>query len=292
MVGYQRGLVWARIMLIALAAYAGAITVTAIVQYWIDSHDLQVESAARSQADLASPTPMGSKVDYTLIFQRNLFGSEASVAEGAPEHAAPVVVGLTLRGTAGIGSQGFAVFEETSSGKQDIFATGERIFDGPKLVSVDTGSAVILRNGHRETLEIPTEEEEKAREAGGRRDASGAVDTGPSGIRAVGGGNYLVDRREVEQTIENLNTVITQVRAVPMMKDGESMGFRLFSIRKGSIFDRMGLQNGDIVQRVNDVALTDPTRAAGLLEEIQTADRVKVDLLRQDKPNTLTYKIQ
>jgi general secretion pathway protein C len=290
MVGYQRGLAWARITLIALAAYAGAITVTAIVQYWIDSHDFQVESAARSQADLSSQTPADSKVDYTLIFQRNLFGSEASVAEGAPEHAASAVVDLALRGTAGIGSQGFAVFEETSSGKQDIFATGDLVFDGPKLVSVDTGSAVILRNGRRETFEIVSEETDKAPDA--KRNTGAAADTGASGIRAVGGGNYLVDRREVEQTIENLNTVITQVRAVPMMKDGESMGFRLFSIRKGSVFDRMGLQNGDIVQRVNDVALTDPARAAGLLEEIQTADRVKVDLLRQDKPNTLTYKIQ
>ena len=102
----------------------------------------------------------------------------------------------------------------------------------------------------------------------------------------------MVDRREVDHSIDNLNKVVTELRAVPLIKDGKSLGFRIFNIRPGSVIDRMGLANGDVVQSVNGVALDEPSKALAMLEDLRTADRLTVDLLRKNKPTTLIYDIR
>jgi general secretion pathway protein C len=92
--------------------------------------------------------------------------------------------------------------------------------------------------------------------------------------------------------VANLNEVITQARAVPVVNEGKGAGFKLFNIRRGSIFEKLGLVDGDIVQRVNDTELTDPSKAVGLLEEIQSMGQVKVNFVRSGKPHSYTYTIR
>ena len=82
------------------------------------------------------------------------------------------------------------------------------------------------------------------------------------------------------------------MRAVPYMKDGESLGFRVFNIRPDSIFERMGLKNGDVIQNVNCNELRDPAKALSLLDTVGSASSIKIDLLRNAQPTTLSYAIR
>jgi general secretion pathway protein C len=66
----------------------------------------------------------------------------------------------------------------------------------------------------------------------------------------------------------------------------------LFSIKPQSLIDRIGLKNGDIVQRVNGVEISDPSTAFGLLQELQGHSQVRVDVLRNHQAVTLSYDIQ
>jgi general secretion pathway protein C len=227
----------------------------------------------------------GGRANYSAIFQRNLFGSEPMDSGGpASAPAAARDTDVVLRGTAEFDGQGFAVFEARDDGRQDVFAVGEVVFDGPKLVGVRSREAILLRGGRRITVGIVEPESD----SGGKNGESVAATTGASGIRRLDDGRYLVDRREVEHSIENMSTVITQMRAVPYLRDGENMGFRVFNIRGGSVFERMGIENGDVIQSVNGTELTDPSRALALLDDIQTADEIRIDLLRKNSPQTFT----
>ncbi len=287
----QRAMTMLRYFFIGVAAYFGAMTVTTLVEYWLDSQTPDISLQATLPTEPALADSRRTDTDYSIIFKRSLFGAEAASTPDAP--AAVAVSDLALKGTADIQGEGFAVFEEVDSGEQDVFAVGERIFGGPKLVSVATRSAVILRSGRRQTIKIeddeaPAPSKKKAPKPGDK----GKKQEQLSGIRETGEGSYLVDRREVDHAIENLNSVITEVRAVPFLRDGNSMGFRLFAIKRGSIFERMGLKNGDVVRNINGTQLTDPSMAMGLLGEIQTAEVITVDLIRQNKASTLTYKVR
>jgi general secretion pathway protein C len=284
----QRAVTMLRYFFIALAAYFGATAVTILVEYWLDAQAPDTAYQASVPSRAAAAGSARDKTDYSVIFRRNLFGQEASVADG-PATGKPT--DLALRGTADIEGRGFAVFEDTANGEQDVFAVGERVFDGPKLVSVARRSAVILRAGRRETIKIEDEEVPKQKKSD-KPPTKGKKAAELSGIRQSASDTYLIDRREVDHAIENLNSLITEVRAVPFMRDGNNMGFRLFAIKPGSIFERMGLKNGDVVQNVNGTQLTDPSKATGLLGELQTADVITVDLIRQNKPSTLTYNVR
>lgn len=274
-------------LLVAATACAAALAIGAGAKFWLDaSVPDSPRGSARERAEPASESRR-ARADYSAIFERNLFGSEPIVETAS----GPQLRGeLLLRGTAEFGGSGYAVIESSESGVQQLFAVGELVFEGPKLVAVDARTATVLRGGRRVVLEIVETEATPARTADGPPGAAKAAASG--GIRQVGDNRYLVDRGEVDHSIENLSSIVTQMRAVPYLKDGKSLGFRVFNIRAGSLFERMGLKNGDVIQSVNGTTLDDPTRALALLDEVEAADEITVDLLRDDHPNTLTYSIR
>ena len=284
--GLDRAVIIARGLLVAASACGAALVIGAAAKFWLEpSATTGMRGGARAKAD-ARATARQGPLDYTVIFERNLFGSEpisdtAAATPGAKDE-------LLLRGTADFAGRGYAVLEDPDSGKQGIFEVGELIFDGPKLVAVDPPTATILRGNRRIVLEIAESEPTSPK---GDSSEGAAAGTGSS-IRQVGDNRYVVDRGEVDHSIENLSTVVTQMRAVPYLKDGKSVGFRVFNIRPGSLFEHMGLKNGDIIQAVNGSELDDPSRALALLDEVQTSDEIRIDLLRDDHPNTLTYSIR
>ena len=59
-----------------------------------------------------------------------------------------------------------------------------------------------------------------------------------AGIRAVGDHEYRVSRRELERVRANLETHAGDARIVPIFLRGTVSGFKIFSIRPGSIFQR------------------------------------------------------
>ena len=76
------------------------------------------------------------------------------------------------------------------------------------------------------------------------------------------------------------------------LQNGKAIGFRLFNVRKGSIFERMGIKNGDVVREVNGTVIDSPAAASGLLDVIRTAENLELRLLRQGKPLSLSYTVR
>jgi type II secretion system protein C len=281
--------------LVATAAYAAALVVNTSVAYWLDTGpDPAFKSTSRSENRSATAANAHAQ-DTSVILQRNLFGDQpipvAAVSPDAGGMAeAQPPTDLRLLGTAQVDDRGYAVIEDVAGSRQEVFVVGEVVFEGPTLIAVRPGQAIVDWNGRKQTLEIsePTPERGGVR---GERRKLGEKSSG-DGIRQTGAGAFLVDRREVEHSIENLNQIATQMRAVPYLKDGQTLGFRVFNIRSDSIFERMGLKNGDVIQRVNGVELDSPAKALALLEDVQTTDEIRVDLLRDNAPSTMTYTVR
>jgi general secretion pathway protein C len=242
--------------------------------------------AHSAKSTRATRTVVDSRPDHSIILSRNLFGLEqaASTLRPGADDSAPAmtVTGFTLRGTAATGDgEGYAVFE-SPEGKQGVFSVGEKIFDGPLLVSVSRRKAVVKTATGLLTVEI-TEPEPRSRSEAEQVNGS---------IRRIGADRFLVARSEIENSLDNLTQTITQVRATPFLQNGKAIGFRLFNVRKGSIFERMGIKNGDVVREVNGTVIDSPAAASGLLDVIRTAENLELKLLRQGKPLSLSYTVR
>ena len=89
-----------------------------------------------------------------------------------------------------------------------------------------------------------------------------------------------------------MSALLTQASAIAELRDGRPAGFRLFQIRADSLFTKLGLQDGDVVQRVNGRAIADPAALLAFLARLKTEPRVALDIVRGDAPRTLVYELR
>jgi hypothetical protein len=79
-------------------------------------------------------------------------------------------------------------------------------------------------------------------------------------------------------------------RVVPAYAAGSVIGFKLFSIEPGGIFDVAGFCEGDVVTSAGEVALTSPAAAADALAKHRDAATVTLQGRRRGKPFTLVIE--
>ena len=112
-----------------------------------------------------------------------------------------------------------------------------------------------------------------------------------TGVTKMSDTDYRVDRSELDRTLANLNEVATQARIVPSFKNGKPNGFKLFSIKPGSIFAKIGLQNGDVIQKINGYDMNSPDRALEIYTKLRDATSLTIDLQRRGNNQTMNYTI-
>jgi general secretion pathway protein C len=122
-------------------------------------------------------------------------------------------------------------------------------------------------------------------------DPAPAVAVGPA-IRQTSATGFVVDRRELARVVDDMSGLMTQLRAVAEVQDGRPSGFRLFRMQDDSIFRRLGLQNGDVVQRVNGQAVADPSNLLGFLQRLRTEPRVALEIRRGAERRTMVYDLR
>jgi general secretion pathway protein C len=229
---------------------------------------------------------------YAVITERDVFNAvkREGAESGAPAAFKRTDLNLKLWGTALAHdpAASFAIIEDQAARRQMLYRVGDTILEVATLARVEWDRVVLDRDGVEEVLEISS-----ARASGkDAAPAGGAPAAGGERIRKTADNKFLIDRRELEQTVANINEVFTQARAVPFFQDGKTVGFRVFAIKPGSVFEKIGLQNGDVVQRVNGVELTDPTKAISLFTELQNEGHIAVDLQRNKQTKNFSYEIR
>lgn len=118
------------------------------------------------------------------------------------------------------------------------------------------------------------------------------ADAGDADIRKVGENSYEVGQGEVDKALSNLSDLATQARVVPAFEGGKTVGFKLFSIRPGSLYSKIGLQNGDVITRVNGYEVNSPEKGLEIYGKLKDAKQVSVDVKRRGKPMSLDYAIK
>ena len=113
----------------------------------------------------------------------------------------------------------------------------------------------------------------------------------PNGIKEVSKDHLTIERSEIESILSNMNEVITQARCVPSSEGGRNIGFKCVQIVPGSIYDRIGIKNNDIVISINEERLSNPGKALQVLRGLRDRERIQVTLKRNGKIITKKYDI-
>jgi len=240
---------------------------------------------------------------YKVVSSRNIFNSEyAGEDEGgtrvsrskSSEPLKKADLNVVLIGTVvSTPEDSFAIIEDKKKRKQELYQIDDMIENEARVLKIDRCRVVVLREGMEEIIECPDEESPDrpvtARTAAVRsRPSTNTSDT----IRKVSDSEYMIDESEVEKALANINQLITQIRVVPNFQDGKANGFKVFAIKPKSIFSKIGLKNGDVIQRVNDTDITSPDKAFSAFQELKNEKSLNVEILRRGSSKSLQYEIR
>ena len=117
-------------------------------------------------------------------------------------------------------------------------------------------------------------------------------DGGGDGIVKTGDNQFGVPRSAVDNALNNLSELATQARVVPAFEGGKPVGFKLFSIKPGSLYSKIGLQNGDVINRINGYEMSSPEKGLEVYQKLKDSSNITVDVKRRGKAMTLDYTIQ
>lgn len=90
---------------------------------------------------------------------------------------------------------------------------------------------------------------------------------------------------------EDLSKVLMQATAIPKIENGEIIGFRILQIDAGSIYDKAGLQDNDIVTSINGMRLNSVAGAVRLLKSLKGSSDVSLDINRNGASMTLQLNV-
>lgn len=113
-----------------------------------------------------------------------------------------------------------------------------------------------------------------------------------AGVKQISDNDYEIPRAEIDKTLANLNDVAMQARIVPAFKDGVAQGFKLFSIRPDSIYSKIGIQNGDVIKRINGFDLNSPEKALEIYSKLKESSRIDIEVERNGTAVRKTYNVK
>ncbi len=263
----------------AIAALAGS-GVNAALRLRL-AGSLPVDDAA---ATAPTTPPLAPLAEFAVIAERDVFNPGRTSGD-ATRNATLRLHGVGLHGGAAT-----AAIEDTASHRQDLYRVGDAVA-GATIAAIDWDRVTLVRGGVEEVLELARPETTDT-DAPTIDVPVRTADAHDDGIRQTSATAFVVDRRELTGAADNMSALMTQLRAVAEERDGRPAGFRLFRIDDDSLFRRLGLQNGDVVQRVNGNALADPAALLAFLQRLKSEPRVAVDIVRGGTPRTLVYDIR
>jgi general secretion pathway protein C len=278
-----------------------------------------VEDGARGGRgrDSRNAGRLSSRVEFEHIASRNLFNikrEDLAPVEEAPDEPVAVVgadydpndlkdcsISGELRGTlvAGEATEWSAAVIYHKKGRQtrvySVRPGHNEIEEDATLVEIGLREIIVRRSEHYERCTTDDKGKGKSsrhdRKAKRRGSSKSEEDKERSGVSKVSETEYAIERTELDSVLGNLSKVATQARIVPSFKNGKPNGFKLFSIKPGSIYSKIGLKNGDVIQKVNGYEMNSPDKALEIYQKLKEANSVTVDMVRRGRPRTMNYSI-
>lgn len=214
---------------------------------------------------------------YREISERNLFRSIDKRTDGGKqvdiEELEPTTLKLELLGT--VSSNGefdYAVIEETDKKKQVLARKGDVVATAT-IIEIMRGVVVLRVDGKNEILKMKEGDRDKEND-------KKAVTSQKS---------ITVSRVDISNAFKEMNKTLSQVRIRPYFSSGKPNGFMINRIKRESIFQKMGLRNGDVIQGVNDQPMGSADDMLELYKGLKSGSEITLRIKRGGKQETLKY---
>lgn len=121
--------------------------------------------------------------------------------------------------------------------------------------------------------------------------STASMDSALQNIRCQGS-RCTLPRSTLDRVLADQTLILGSARVVPKVQEGVVRGFALYGLRRASLFDRLGFQNGDVVHTVAGQTLDSPEAALNVYTSVRSAGQIVVDFERAGSKQTRTVVIE
>jgi len=111
-------------------------------------------------------------------------------------------------------------------------------------------------------------------------------------LRRTGHRHYAVDRDALRAITSHEHDLARSAQFVPDCGMAGCNGFTISGIKALSVWKAMGLENGDVIQRVDGTSLDTPHKAMAAIHAAEKRRVVRIDVMRRGKTMRLTYTLR
>mgnify|MGYP006294473983 CR=1 FL=1 len=291
-------------------------TVNAFVARALDVPPETIIETTQPSSGPAEAGP-GSRIPTTAFLERNLFqakredleaerraeeaAAEKAEAEPSSDPESFDISNCTMAGVSAklvatvvstVPENSVAVFQTGSDEDAVALRIGDEFVDQGRVMKIEWRNVYLDRNNRCEIVSLDEDGPKRRQAVVTEPQQDDDDDDLDANVTKVKSGEYEIARAEIDNVLSNMSKLATQARIVPSFKNGKANGFKLFSIRPDSLYAKIGIQNGDIVQQINGYEINSPDKALEIYSKLKDAQTITVDLLRRGKSRTMTYNIR
>lgn len=240
----------------------------------------------------------------TSISQVGLFGRvEITAAPKVEEQPAVAETRLNLTLVGVIASSAVDTAKAIISdafGNEEYYSVGMHVPGGASLEEIHTGYVILKRNNRMEILRLPEDETIFPGQSGIRTAIM------PPGIPAASQGRHVLPSNGdgddhgtgamLHEYRDALNqdpqSVMDLVRTEPVREGGRQIGYRVSPGRDRQLLSRFGLRSGDVVTMVNGVRLDNPTKGLEVMQDLQTAGQISIEVVRNGVTQEVSFAVE
>jgi len=197
---------------------------------------------------------------------------------------------VTLMGIIVVGSndtKNRAILQEDKSKQEGTYKVGDVIQDA-QIIRIFKNKIIILRlNGQQEILYL--------REQDAKSDESyTSIDEWSSVVKKREEGMFFVSPEAFTERVKTLAQFIDMLNTTTAYQKGKSIGIRIGQFAPQSLGATLGLQKGDIVIAINNIATQTTQERLAIYKDITTLPLdhdVTVKLIRKNREITLVYTL-
>jgi general secretion pathway protein C len=258
-------------ILFAVACFLAADTANQIIAATL----LSASPEASVPVATAEPAHSRTWADRQIILTRNLFNSSTLNPEPSstpePEDLEKSRLPVTLLGTFAASDPVLsrATLQDREKNETLVVGIGDQIKGKALVTRIERRRVVLTENGAPRELTLDEE----------------TVGT-PAIVRAAAPvrpqrtvrrrSDVSLSRDQIRDTIRDPSDLLSQARVLPKFEDGEMVGLQVSGIKPGSLFEEIGMQEGDVITEFNGIPISSPEDSARALQELGDTDRIEL----------------
>jgi type II secretion system protein C len=310
-----RPLPWRQVVMVIVGSFLTASILSSILG-WMLMGTMTHKSVVDSELDV--PVEFGQnlgvgKAAVEKILERNIFNSEGLMGDVDPDASGtqitktqlPVkVLGIIYGGNP---FNGIAMVEDTQQKTVNSLMINERLNHEAKVIEIQRDRIIIDHKGRKEFAPLEEVEIRRSSRAGGgkRKPTTAESLTGSGYATDAPPENFKEDGFErkgtnIELTAEyknrllgpDLANLLQDAKASPNLVDGMLKGWRMDRIRKNSFFEKAGMMNGDVVEEINGVLLSDAAQSIKQMQAVRNEGAFDIKINRNGQKLILNMKVR